>query len=420
MVKYFDHTTMRWLLLLTVALLLNACSDTDALGEDPEENRIEVELMPYVPSFLEVAPIKTRAYEPNFPTSYGYKTYSQVTQPFEPQEPLIDAKVHMLYTKGDGTYEEGNFYKTGDTWHSLVKMEQNQFYLYGYIPEDAASLVTNITPATGGYQNGITFKMNNLSSVSPADICVTVAAGRGYQPSDDTALYDDDDDTSTTPTPEKDFGIGKFGFKAKAEKKNYVFMLFNHIYASISFGFKVNADYTLLRTIKLKRLRLLNEDLYKHYNATVTLKANVLDPLTSVVFEANGSDKLKGKDENDGLLFWTVESTDPTKRIDPIPLDAINVSEFRGCFVPGLADRSLFSLESTYDVYDTKGNLIRKDCVATNSINVTGLLPRGTTWERGVMLKLTLIVNPTYLYMLSDPDLDNPTVTLVPPTGSGS
>ena len=61
----------------------------------------------------------------------------------------------------------------------------------------------------------------------------------------------------------------------------------------------------------------------------------------------------------------------------------------------------------TYDVYDKEGNKTRANCVAENKLPadqiVAGLNKRTT---------LTLMVNPTYLYVLSDPDLDNPTVVI--------
>jgi hypothetical protein len=64
-------------------------------------------------------------------------------------------------------------------------------------------------------------------------------------------------------------------------------------------------------------------------------------------------------------------------------------------------------METTYNVYDRKGNLIRKDCKAKNVLNLpTGGLTRGQKYT------FNLTVNPTYLYVLSDPDLDNPTITV--------
>jgi hypothetical protein len=63
------------------------------------------------------------------------------------------------------------------------------------------------------------------------------------------------------------------------------------------------------------------------------------------------------------------------------------------------------TLRCVYDVYDTAGNLIRAD---QQSDNLLPTLPSAAPGEKTV---IRLTVNPTYLYMLSDPDLNNPTVS---------
>ena len=76
-----------------------------------------------------------------------------------------------------------------------------------------------------------------------------------------------------------------------------------------------------------------------------------------------------------------------------------------------------FVLKTTYDVYDKdtsvkpEGNLIRKDCVAENIINpnkVAGF----PSLRAGELFTVKLLIQPTFLYMLSEPDLDNPTITI--------
>ena len=390
-----DYISMRWLLLLAVVLLLNACSDTDAPGDQKEEERVQLELRPYVPSFLEVSPNQTRA----FPGDYNFVSYANLYDNFKTQQSLVDATIHMLYTKAnvngvtpDPAYEEGTFYKSGDVWRSLVKMDQDQLYLYGFIPDDVANGgVNSVSPLDGDYANGITFTIHKMNSITPADVCVTVAAGRGSETS-----------------PDEGFGVGKFGFKAKTEPdKNFVYLLFDHIYSSICFSFKVKDTYNELRTIKLKKLRLLNSEKKQYVDAHITLTANTTSPLTSLSFSASKkTDDTEYMETAECLLFQA--NTDD----ELVTLDPKTASDFLGCFVQP-DSYSNFILESTYDVYDKNvttdapdGNLVRKDCVAKNVIKVNASLTRGN------MMRLSLLVNPTYLYMLSEPDLDNPTVTL--------
>jgi len=69
-------------------------------------------------------------------------------------------------------------------------------------------------------------------------------------------------------------------------------------------------------------------------------------------------------------------------------------------------------LISTYDVYDKKGNLIRENCTATNTIDIANLFSGQTETLRGRRYTINLTINPTYLYMLSEPDLNDPTVVV--------
>ena len=85
-------------------------------------------------------------------------------------------------------------------------------------------------------------------------------------------------------------------------------------------------------------------------------------------------------------------------------------------FVPKVS--SYYPLESTYDVYDNNrttehpdGNLIRSQCVAVNKIDILRLFNMATL-NRGYVYTIKLKIEPTYLYMLSEPDLDNPTVKI--------
>ena len=93
---------------------------------------------------------------------------------------------------------------------------------------------------------------------------------------------------------------------------------------------------------------------------------------------------------------------------NPVTLSTVE-SDFLGCFVPGQTFR--FKLRTTYDVYDKEGNLIRRRCVAENVIDLKEKYNL-TSVERGHVYSLTLIVNPTYLYVLSEPDVDDPTITI--------
>ena len=70
-------------------------------------------------------------------------------------------------------------------------------------------------------------------------------------------------------------------------------------------------------------------------------------------------------------------------------------------------------LTSTYDVYDTQGNKTRENCQATNTMVLKDLHTELTYTQRGKRYTINMTIQPTYLYVLSDSDLNNPTVKIV-------
>ena len=167
---------------------------------------------------------------------------------------------------------------------------------------------------------------------------------------------------------------------------------------------KVWKDYNALRTIVLKELSMQafkKEDqtdmpTTKKMKAIITLNATTggANPISEVKFEEYGTEKGMGS-------FYKNEAGDE--------LDE-SYKTFQGSFVPQGVTRLV--LTSRYDVYDKKGNLIRKDCTATNTLEISSLYPTQTEARRGSRYTVNLIIKPTYLYVLSEPDLDNPTVVL--------
>ena len=171
----------------------------------------------------------------------------------------------------------------------------------------------------------------------------------------------------------------------------------------MAFNFTIDATYHALRTIKLTKLELIgyanaNETNIKaKYNAVIKLKSTTdgTSPIKEVTFSPDPN--------SDDLAF------EPIYTGDEVELNPVTPTKFMGCFVPG--QNTYFKLRSTYDVYDKNDYLIRKGCEAENTINLTKMFDTSVAL-RGQMFKITIKVIPTYLYMLSEPDLDNPSVTI--------
>ena len=166
-----------------------------------------------------------------------------------------------------------------------------------------------------------------------------------------------------------------------------IHILMDHLYAGALFNLKIDADYALLRTIKLKTMTLRTE--CKSVNATISLTHNTTgaSPISGVVFDPSGS--------SEDFLVFNSDAGTALDKDTPVVINA--------CFAPTLSNN--LTLVTTYDVYDSKGNLIRQNCTATNKLpNLEAV--------RAQRVQVNMTVNPTYLYVLSEPDLDNPTIKI--------
>jgi hypothetical protein len=292
-------------------------------------------------------------------------------------------------TSDDHWYVEGKEPPTGD------------FYLYGYMPYNAAtvSIAANDT-----YAEGATLTFNDMNCISTKDICVVVGASHGT-------------DTDTPATPQG-LHIGKFGCTMKAGgsgNENYLFLLMEHLYAKLEFSFRVDNSapyyYANLRTIKLRKVELMGYTytlnnlsdavvMKEKGDFVVELKSNDTDTspiVNDILFVPDGS----SKDMSPELLFEGDEEL-PT-------LTYTTETAYVPYFNLSGSGKVYYVLRSTYDVYDKQGNLIRQGCVAENLI-VPNERFSLRQLSRGYKYTLQLTVMPTYLYMMSEPDLDNPSV----------
>ena len=351
---------------------------------------------------------------------------------------------------------------TDDKWYiSGKEMPQGDFYLYGFMPYNAADNVTVAPNAT--YAEGATLTFNGLGSVVTKDICVLIGAKDGSSPTDPTTyevvtgltvgassvagLYEFDTSTSQyistsdataqsgkTYYERKDLKIGQFASKMKASQ-NKLFMLFEHIYAKVDFCFRVDEEYAKLRTIKLKELTLMAYTytiaqptpvvMKKKGSIEVQLKANttgaspIVNGIKGIVF--NPDDTSGAMDPE--LLFEGEETLPSDKYPEGHPQSGeYKYTEETG-FVPYFnftdpTKKILYVLRSTYDVYDNNkttehpdGNLIRLNQQADNAIDPYNLFNESQL-EAGKRYRIYLTVKPTYLYVMSEEDIDNPTVEL--------
>ena len=295
----------------------------------------------------------------------------------------------------------GSLFKSSDKWRANVELTGGDYYLYGYIPH-LTVIKCGITDRDGNnakYDEGAILSLRDVPSVMPNDLCVVIGAKHGTDKDHDSGLR-----------------RGDFAYTAEAISNeeghesgtgNFVFLLFDHLYSALRVNFRVQGDYNDLRTIKLKSLKLKTQvgGTVTKDKTDITIKLKANDGSASPIEEISYTTSLSGVDNNDGIEFWSSASVSDEERTL-----TTDFKPFTGHFMPN--GITTLVLTSKYDVYDKKGNLLRKDCQATNTMVLNDLLTEQTVTRRGCRYTIKMTIEPTYLYVMSEPDLDNPTVTI--------
>ena len=376
-----------------------SCSEEQVV-EPVVKQQVAVEVHPYVLAYEDIA--MTRAWLP--PTDYFLVAGTE------------DNSIGIAFTQDGQEPEYGHFFKSGETWRSSVNITTaGTYYLYGYAPHTtgmSCEISSSETPNdNSAYSDGAVLTIKNVPAVTPNDVCVLVGAKNGK------------DDYKADPLDFSVTGLvpGQFEYEAQTMGPgggaNYAFLLFDHLFSSLQLRFNLNAEYAALRSIKIKELGLrtysnLADDgsvNMKKYDVTIKLQ-KTLDGSSPIVKDNGGNDiitflpsSVPGNQQDvNGTVFFTSDGG------ENLPVEP-GYTTFFANFVPAGVKKLV--LTSTYDVYDNKGNKIREGCTAENTIKLN-IFNGQTETFRGRRYTIELTVNPTYLYMMSDPDLDNPTLEI--------
>ena len=346
------------ILSVATAMLLSACSsdnsEVQTVSADAKPVGEDIQVMAYAPPFASADPTDDpegfSPYTPDKTTSMGIYMLSSEGSPKEEK---------LIYT---------------NKWHAYFEVDANTTYtVYGYMPK-TGDMSSTLTKSAAN----ATLIISNIKAITTEDICII------------------------TGVNDKREGLkeGNFNWKwpisTSTEEESYkIHILMDHLYAAALFSMKIDAEYAELRTIKLKTMKLKTNT--GSIDATITLTHNDTgaSPVSNVTYTASSSSDEGSSDEgsSDGIIIFNSD--------EGVALDVTNPLKISACFAPTLS--SSLTMVTTYDVYDRKNNLIRKNCTATNKLpNLEAV--------RAQQVQLNLTVNPTYLNVLSDYDLDNPTV----------
>ena len=295
--------------------------------------------------------------------------------------PVEGNSIKMYVMTKDNQYSEGKFNYTTSWVNSDIRVkEHEQYYMYGFMPAGSysSSISATATELNDDYSRGADLTINGLPIFTNEDICAIVGVQRISATSEATNIVE-----------------GNYGYLSGLSNENYVNLLMDHLYGELALQFKVDADYYALRHIKLKSVTLNYDngqgEAAANVNVTVRLRDGYGLGQSSVAYTPTGNKASHTILENG--------STDLTDA-------AILIGNSVKC-PPSLFDQAgtYMTLTCTYDVCrtDNANTVIRANCTASNKVRVSGM-------EHGKTNTVTVTIAPTYLYVLTDPDLDNPTI----------
>lgn len=303
-------------------------------------------------------------------SDFTLMSYSRTHRALTTEEEFSSVGVFLT---GTGEPQTGQFhYRQNDhRWHSSLEVTSGQGYrLYGYAPADAVTAAISAESAAG-----VTMTFTSLPTISSQDICFVVGVQHMAE-----------------PTEEKDIKLGKFSFTGGSQDHNFLRLLMDHLYAGLRLQMTIDADYAQLRSIKIRRLELQTSNATAQAVVVLTANTENTDPVGTVTYSG-----LAGTERTVAFFESTEGVTlNASTTTTPVVLDAMC------CFVPSLSDD--LTLVTTYDVYNKNGEKIGERSATNKLKNLNAV--------RGERVTLTMNIKPTYLYVLSDPDLDNPTVVV--------
>jgi hypothetical protein len=290
---------------------------------------------------------------------------------------LVSQQENYPQESGSVTYNGKDDTTSDIVWNPAPLMVKpgRDYFIFGFMPAPALldpepKPVPSVSDIDATHA---TMTITNLPAVSDKDYCIVTGVKAGRVTGSIAA--------------------GSFGYHAPEDTdQGYdVSLLVDHVYAAVEFRIVIDAEYNQLRTIKPRQMVLnsigrtaLTVDISLAMNSTGTNPISDMD--YDITDTREGSVTLYAKSESESVALQ--ENDD----------DAIVI---KGYFaVPDGYAQGMY-VESTYDVYDKKGNMIDEGRVAINSLK--SIL---SNLQRGQKKVVYLTVNPSYLYILSNDDVD--------------
>lgn len=277
--------------------------------------------------------------------------------------------IHIYLTSSGTQVAEGKFGYASDTkeWSTHLKLKSGAgtFRLYGFMPDDPSLTASLQNVTTVNAQ----IKLENVNPLTTIDYCVVTGVRQVETASDHTSAT-----------------RGMFSFDYYSYRQNYINLFLDHLMSRLVFNMKISPTYDAVRTIKVKKMTLKLADI-SSMSVTVTFSDN--HGISAISYLPTGA----------AANSCIIENEEKTLTTSPAAICT-------GYMVPDNVFINKLELETEFEVYNKKGNKIAERTAVNKLTEPLAELQRGE--ER----TLLLTIDPSYLYVLSDPDLDNPTITI--------
>ena len=371
--RHTNHDMFRTAALAVAALVLFSCQK-----EDYSDNSGRVTIYPEISRSVETA-VFTRALS-------GYSDFTTDKQPLSANAVAFNAQTDERVAAQD---KQGTFAPLTEGWRSTVEVEPSYKYnLYTY----SRNMPTATTPTfTFGSAANVSLTFNGLYIITELDPLVGVAAAGASLPANNVPPANYPDLTKGS------FSLGTIPAAATDGSKFKAFLALDHLYSKATISFKIDETYSNLRQVRIKDVQIKMDKGTLTGNHVYTFADQGL---------AWANDKTIGGGAISIDLYDGENATaTPAQGNDYIALTT-SLQQFGYYYFLPLDPVPAMYLEVTYDIYDLAGNPVRVNQTATNNSLFAAINYNGGKAAAGTNYIVNILVSPTYLYQLSDDDLE--------------
>ncbi|MBR5707359.1 MAG: hypothetical protein IKX55_07320 [Bacteroidaceae bacterium] len=368
-----NHDLFKTVALAVAALVLFSCQNEDAL-----DNSGKVTIYPVISRSIETT-IQTRAL-----TGFTYSEFTDGKQALSANAVAFNSQTDARVTDQD---KQGLFAPLTEGWRSTIEVEPSYKYnLYAY----SRNMPSTSTTFNFGSESNVSLTFNGLSIMTEIDPLVGVAAAAASLP---------DGNEPPANYPELTKGSFSLGTIPATESGSTfkAFLALDHLYSKATISFCIDQTYNSLRQVRIKDVQIKLDKGTLTGNHTYTFYDQQL---------RLASDRTFGGSAMSIDLYDGDNATATPNEGDEFIALTTSLREFGYYYFLPLDPTPAMYLEVTYDIYDLNNNPVRQNQKATNSNLFAAISYNGGKAAAGNNYKLNILVSPTYLYQLSDDDLE--------------